>query len=185
MQSTDNQLDLSPFSTTWLKAFGIVFIVGGIVALIVPAFAGIAIELLFGWLFFVGGCIQITAAWAVRKNQTFWFKFLWAILFTLVGLWLLLRPAEGVQALAFVVGALFLVEAIMKMTVSWQWRKVPNIGWILVSGTLSFIIGMILLTGWPQQSATLLGILVGLNLLANGIAVLLLGFKMKTIEKNA
>ena len=76
----------------------------------------------------------------------------------MVGLWLLLRPAEGVQALAFIVGALFLAEAIVKMVFSWQWRNEPKIGWILLSGLLSFIIAMILLTGWPQQSAALLGI---------------------------
>ena len=65
------------------------------------------------------------------------------------------------------------------MVFSWQWRNEPKIGWILLSGLLSFIIAMILLTGWPQQSAALLGILVGFNLLANGIVVLLLGFKME------
>ena len=105
MQSTDNQLDLSLFSAKWLKIFGIVFILGGIAALAVPAVVGITIELLLGWLFFVGGCIQITAAWATRKHQSFWFEMLWAILFVIVGLWLLLRPVEGVQALAFIVGA--------------------------------------------------------------------------------
>lgn len=76
----------------WLKIFGIVFIVGGIAALAVPAVAGITIELLLRWL--------------------------------------LLRPVEGVQALA----SLFLIEAMMKMVFSWQWRRESNIGWILASG---------------------------------------------------
>ena len=183
MQTTDNQLDLSPLSK-WFKIFGIVFILGGIVALIVPAVAGIAIELLLGWLFFVVGCAQLAAALSAREHKSFWFKFVWAILFAFVGLWLFLFPAEGVQALALVVGALFLVEAIVKMAFSWQRRSTPNIGLILFSGILSFIIAMILLSGWPQQSATLLGILVGVNLLANGIVVLLLGFKMNTVENS-
>ena len=178
MQATDNQPDL-PSLSRWFKIFGIVFILGGIAALIAPAVAGIAIELLLGWLFFVGGCIQVTAALTIRKHKMFWFKFLWALLFILVGLWLLLRPAEGVQALAFIVGALFLAEGIVKMVFSWQWRNEPKIGGILLSGLLSFIIAMILLTGWPQQSATLLGILVGFNLLATGLVVLLLDFKME------
>lgn len=82
------------------------------------------------------------------------------------------------QAFAFVVGVLFLVKAIMKMVFAWQWRKELKIGLMLFSGILSFIIGIISLTGWPQQSAALLGILVGFNLLANGIVVLTLGFHM-------
>jgi len=182
MQTTKSQLDLSVLSTRWFKIFGVVFILGGIAALIVPAAAGIAIEMLLGWLFFVGGCFQLTTALATHRHQTFWFKFLWAILFALVGLWLLLRPAEGVQALAFVVGTLFFTEGVMKIVFFWRWRYESNTGWILVSGILSFIIAIVLLSGWPQQSATLLGILVGFNLLANGTVVLLLGFGMKTVE---
>ena len=182
MQTTDeNQLDLSPLSK-WFKIFGVVFILGGIAALTVPAVAGIAIELLLGWLFFGVGCIQLAAAFSARKHSSFWFKFLWAVLFTLVGLWLLLRPAEGVQALALVVGVLFLAEAVVKMAFSWQRRNTPNIGWILVSGILSLLIAIILLSGWPQQSATFLGILVGINLLINGIVVLLLGFRMNAVK---
>jgi len=184
MQTTDNQVDLSLFSAKWLKYFGIVFIVGGIVAIAVPAVAGITVELLLGWLFFIGGCVQIGTALTTYQYKSFWFKFLWALLFTLVGLWLLLRPAEGVQALAFVVGVLFLVEAIMKMVFAWQWRNELKIGLILFSGILSFIIGMIFLSGGLQQSATLLGILVGFNLLANGIVALLLSFRMKAIEND-
>ncbi len=184
MQATDNQVDFPLFSAKWLKIFGIVFIVGGILAIALPAVAGITVELLLGWLFFIGGCVQIGTALTAHQHKSFWFKFLWALLFAIVGLWLLLRPAEGVQALAFVVGVLFLVEAIMKMAFAWQWRKEPKIGLILFSGILSFLIGMILLSGWPQQSAILLGILVGFNLLANGIVALLLGFKMREIKNS-
>ena len=182
MQTTDeSQLDLSPLSK-WFKIFGIVFILGGIAALAVPVVAGIAIELMLGWLFFGVGCIQLAAAFSVRKHSSFWFKLLWAILFVLVGLWLFLRPTEGVQALALVVGVLFLAEAVVKMSFFWQQRNMPNIGWILVSGVLSLLIAVILLSGWPQQSAALLGLLVGFNLLINGIVVLLLGFRMNTVK---
>ena len=51
IMTTDNQLKIS-LPSKWLKVFGIVFIIGGIAALIVPAIAGIAMELLLGWLFF-------------------------------------------------------------------------------------------------------------------------------------
>lgn len=181
MQPTDTQLNLSP-PPWWFKIFGIVFILGGFAALFVPAIAGVAIELLLGWLFLIGGCIQAGAALTTRKHESFWFKFLWAILFVIVGLWLLMRPAEGIQALAFVVGALFIVEGIMKMTYSWHWRSQPKIGWVAVSGILSITIAMILLSGWPQQSAALLGILVGINLLASGTVALLLSFRTNTVR---
>lgn len=180
MQPTDIQLNSSP-PPWWFKIFGIVFILGGFAALFVPAIAGVAIELLLGWLFFIGGCIQAGTALSTRKHESLWFKFLWAILFTIVGLWLLMRPAEGIQALAFVVGMLFILEGIMKIAYSWHWRSQPKIGWVLISGILSIAIAMILLSGWPEQSAALLGILVGINLLASGAVALLLSFRTNAV----
>lgn len=181
MQTTDNQLK-PPSASRWLIIFGLTFLFGGMIVLIVPAAVSIAIELLLGWLFFVGGCIQLVAALTVRTNKLFWLKLPWALLFVLVGLWLILRPVEGIQALAFIVGLLFLVEAIMKFVFSWRWRSVSRIGWAMLSGVLSFVIAIILLTGWPEQSAIFLGILVGVNLLVNGFVALLLGIKIMAIE---
>lgn len=180
--TTDNQLKI-PLPSKWLKVFGIVFIIGGIAALIVPAIAGIAMELLLGWLFFAGGCIQLASVISTREDESFWFKLMWAVLFVFVGLWLLLRPIEGTQALALVIGMLFFVEAILKAVFFWQRRGASRIGWILVSGILSFIIALVVLNGWPEQSAMLLGILVGFNLLTNGAVVLLLGFSMTADDK--
>ncbi len=179
--TTDNQLIIQ-LPSKWLKIFGSIFIIGGIAALIVPAMAGIALELLLGWLFFAGGCIQLALAMSVRENESFWFKLMWAVLFVFVGLWLLLRPVEGIQALAFIVGVLFLVEAILKFMFFWHRRGAPKIGWILVSGIFSLIIASIIFGGWPEQSAILLGILVGFNLVASGAAVLLLGLSVVTDE---
>ncbi|SER58163.1 Short repeat of unknown function [Nitrosomonas sp. Nm51] len=62
---------------------------------------------------------------------------------------------NSIQALAFIVGVLFVVEGIIKLTYSWHWRSQPKIGWIVVSGILSIAIAAILLSGWPQQSAAL------------------------------
>ncbi len=95
---------------------------------------------------------------------------------------LLIRPAEGIQALAFVVGTLFVVEGVMKLIYSWHWRSQPKIGWLVASGILSIAIAMILLGDWPQQSAALLGILVGINLLASGTVALLLGFRASVAD---
>lgn len=50
MRPTDDQLNLS-LPSWWFKIFGIVFVLGGFAALLVPAIAGIAVELLLGWLF--------------------------------------------------------------------------------------------------------------------------------------
>lgn len=181
MQPTNTQLNLSPPSG-WFKIFGTVFIIGGLAALFAPVVAGIAIELLLGWLFFISGCIQAGSALTTRKHESFWFRLLWAVLFLVVGSWLLIRPAEGIQALAFVVGTLFVVEGVMKLIYSWRWRSQPKIGWLVASGILSIAVAMILLGGWPQQSAVLLGMLVGINLLASGTVALLLGFRTSDTE---
>jgi uncharacterized membrane protein HdeD (DUF308 family) len=183
MQIKPNQFDQPSFSK-WLKLFGVVFLVIGIFALMLPVAASIAIEFILGWLFFTGGVVQLGTTFLFRKSNLFWFKLAWALLFLVVGVWLILRPAEGVEALAFVVGILFLVEAILKIAFYSQRRTTRNIGWTLVSGICSFFIGIILISGWPQQSAILLGLLIGINLIFNGIVALTLSFGTKALDQH-
>ena len=50
----------------WFKALAIAWIVLGFLAILLPLGAGLAIELFLGWLFVVGGILQIAHVFRVR-----------------------------------------------------------------------------------------------------------------------
>lgn len=56
---------------------------------------------------------------------------------------------------------------------SWT-RLRDNWGWLLVSGLLSLIAGVLIWIGWPSSAAWALGLLVGIELIFGGWSMILL-----------
>jgi uncharacterized membrane protein HdeD (DUF308 family) len=64
----------------------------------------------------------------------------------------------------------FMIEGISKTVFSLTIRPFPNWGWVLASGILGILIAVWLLAN-PAMSLLLLGILIGVQLVAEGIAI--------------
>ncbi|MDX1569588.1 MAG: DUF308 domain-containing protein [Xanthomonadales bacterium] len=162
----------SKSSARRFKFFGVIFLLAGLAALLVPPVAGLAVALILGWLFVIGGGLQALSALTAPRSEVFWVKLLWSMLYMGVGLWVVLQPTQGMQALALAVGLLFALDAAVKLYFAWQRRGRGYGGWIVIGGLLSALLAGLLFAGWPEASATLLGILVGVNLLTNGVLAL-------------
>ncbi|HKF95973.1 MAG TPA: hypothetical protein VKB96_15550, partial [Gammaproteobacteria bacterium] len=52
-------------------------------------------------------------------------------------------------------------------------------GWLIASGILGLIIGVLLLLGWPSTAMWAIGILAGINFIFTGIALLALASRSK------
>ena len=93
-------------------AEGIVMLVLGLLAIAVPEVASLAIAVLIGWLFFVGGIFRTISVWQHRAMPGFGWSLAAAILAIILGLILLLRPVAGVLTLTIVLVAFFILEGI-------------------------------------------------------------------------
>jgi uncharacterized membrane protein HdeD (DUF308 family) len=80
------------------------------------------------------------------------------------------NPAVGVGTLVMLMSVFFMIEGISKTTFSLTIRPFPNWGWVLVSGILGILIAVWLLAN-PGMGLLLLGILIGVQLIAEGVAI--------------
>ena len=78
----------------WGIAVGTLLAILGIVAIAVPLATAIAIGMLFGWLFILGGIIQISYAFLTRCCGAFLWKSLLGLLYLLGGFQCCLLPAS-------------------------------------------------------------------------------------------
>ena len=61
--------------------------------------------------------------------------------------------------------------------------KFPSWGWAVLSGIVSLVLGVMVLAYMPLMSVFFLGIVVGANLLTDGIAFVALGTQLHSIPK--
>jgi len=168
-------------SWIWLAILAVISIVGGLLALFNPFAATLAATLMAGWVFAILGVVQIVQSFQLRG----WGGFLWALLFgvltLLVGIALLANPLAGMVSLTLLVAVLFLVTGVIKIAYSFSLRPISGWGWVLASGIVSLVLGIMILGNFPWAAASVLGILLGVELLSNGVLFLLVALGLRKL----
>jgi uncharacterized membrane protein HdeD (DUF308 family) len=152
---------------------GVVLLVLGAVAIVIPPFATLAVTIIFGWLFLFSGVVGLVMTFYMRHAPGFWWSLLSAALGILVGGMLLARPITGALSLTLVLVAFFIIEGIAtimfaldhKRELSGQWS------WMLASGIVDLVLAAIVFAGLPGSAVWAIGLLVGINMIFGGTAL--------------
>lgn len=153
---------------------GILLVVFGLAAMIVPPAASLAATILLGWLFLISGIAGLALTFWAREMPGFWWSLISAALAVLAGLILLAKPAQGTLTLTIVVGAYFLAEGVATIMYALEHRRELSgrWSWMLVAGLMDILIAAIIITGLPESAMWALGLLVGVNLLFGGATLI-------------
>lgn len=166
-------------SWVWLALLAVISLVGGVLALFNPFAATLAATLMAGWAFAILGVIQLVQAFQVRG----WGGFVWSLLFgvltLVVGISLIFNPLAGMVSLTLLVAVMFLIMGAIKLMYGFSLRPVSGWGWVLASGILSLALGIMILADFPYSATAVLGILLGIELLSNGVLFLLVALGLR------
>jgi len=153
---------------------GIVLLILGVVAILVPLIATLAFTILVGWLFLISGIVGLIATFWARNAPGFWWSLISAVIGILAGLALLTSPVVGALSLTLVLVAFFIIEGIASIMYAVDHRRqlTSSWFWMLLSGVIDLILAAIILAGLPGTAVWALGLLVGINMLFGGAALI-------------
>jgi uncharacterized membrane protein HdeD (DUF308 family) len=156
---------------------GIVLVVLGLLAVLLPPLATLGVTIFLGWLFLVSGTMGLIATFWARHAPGFWWSLLSAVLGTAVGLVLLVSPASGAVSLTLVLSVFFAVEGIASIMYALDHRQQLSGRWgfMLFSGLIDLILAAMILIGLPGTAAWAIGLLVGINMIFGGSALIAMG----------
>jgi uncharacterized membrane protein HdeD (DUF308 family) len=179
-----NQPDLAKFQQAVANALhahwklylaeGIVLLALGFIAIVVPPLATLAVTILLAWLFLLSGVMGLITTFWMRHAPGFWWSLVSGALAVLVGASLLAMPLSGALSLTIVLVAFFMIEGVVsimfaldhKRELSGRW------GWMLASGVVDLVLGTMILAGLPSTAAWAIGLLVGINMMFGGSALI-------------
>jgi uncharacterized membrane protein HdeD (DUF308 family) len=152
---------------------GVVLVVLGATAIIIPVLATLAATIILGWLFLVSGIMGLVSTFWMRQAPGFWWALISAVLGIVVGVLLLAAPIRGALSLTIVLISFFIIEGIVsimfaldhKRELSGKW------GWMLMSGIVDLVLGAMIFAGLPSTAAWAIGLLVGINMVFGGTAL--------------
>jgi uncharacterized membrane protein HdeD (DUF308 family) len=153
----------------WRIGLGIVLILCGLGALMIPEIAALGTTVFFAGLLVFGGICEITYAIHTRAWQGFGWKLTSGILTLLLGLAVLVFPVVGAVSLGLLVGSFLFVGGIARTMLSLRMRPRPRWGWVLFDGLLSIALALVIMVGWPGTSLIVIGVLTGFWLISAGM----------------
>ena len=160
---------------------GIVLLVLGAAAIALPPIATLAFTLVLGWLFLLSGVMGLITTFWMRRAPGFWWSLISAALAIVVGGVLLARPISGALSLTILLVAFFIIEGVAsimfaldhKRELSGQWS------WMLMSGIVDLVLAALVFGGLPSTAAWAIGLLVGINMVFGGSALIAMALHAK------
>lgn len=160
--------------STWFTVYGVVIALLGILAIAMPVIATLATSIFIGWLLVAGAVFGLYAVYSAGKDAPgFWWNLITALLYLAAGIMLLVNPVTGAISLTIVLAAYLLAGGVAKIVLGFQHKRdIPNAWlWILVSGLVDIVLAFLIFAGFPGTSFWAIGLLVGINLLMMGVAI--------------
>ena len=143
-------------------------------AILIPPIASLAVTLFFGWLLLISGVVGLVTTFMARQAPGFWWSLVSAVLGIVAGVILLIWPISGTLSLTYLLIAFFLVEGFASIMYAIEHRNQLSgrWGWMLASGVVDVILALIIFSGLPGAAFWALGLLLGINLVFGGWALI-------------
>jgi len=153
---------------------GIVLLILGFAAIMLPLIATIAIALVVGWIFLLSGIVGLLATFRMRSAPGFWWSLLSGILGIVAGIVLLRWPLSGALSLTLVLTLFLVLEGVVSIMFALEHKRELSGRWgmMLVSGVVDLILAGMIYAGLPGTAAWAIGLLVGINMVFGGAALI-------------
>jgi uncharacterized membrane protein HdeD (DUF308 family) len=171
--------------STALIIFGALTVILGILAMMAPLVAGVAVSVTVGILLIIGGIMRTLFAFKCKSWGKGILAFVLGVLTLLIGLVMVFRPLLGLTSLTLVLAAYFFVDGIFEIFESFDLKPLKGWGWMLFGGIVSVLLGIMIWRQWPVSGVWAIGILVGIKLIFAGWAMVGIGAAGRSIAGTA
>jgi uncharacterized membrane protein HdeD (DUF308 family) len=153
---------------------GIVLLILGLAAIMLPLIATIAIAIVVGWIFLLSGVVGLLATFRMRSAPGFWWSLVSGILGVVAGIVLLRWPLSGAFSLTLVLTLFLVLEGVVSIMFALEHKRELSGRWgmMLFSGVVDLILAAMIYAGLPGTAAWAIGLLVGINMVFGGSALI-------------
>ncbi|WP_204141242.1 HdeD family acid-resistance protein [Halomicronema sp. CCY15110] len=167
-------------ATGWLIALSIVMILTGIVAIAMPGISSVTFTLILGWLLLFNGIVRIVNSFRSKPIRGFWLSLIVGILYAISGVIVISNPIGAVLTLTWLFGFLLIFEGIVTIISAFVNKTGRSLAWLLgLDGVITLILGILVLSQWPQSAIWLIGLYIGISILMSGLSLLVVALSTR------
>jgi uncharacterized membrane protein HdeD (DUF308 family) len=153
---------------------GVILIILGVGAILIPIFASLAVANFLGWLFLIGGVVGAVTTLAGRHAPGFWWSLLSSVVTIIAGFLMVGWPFIGAISLTLVLAAYLATDGLISIFFAIEHNRqlTPRWGWILVNGIVDLLLAGLIVWVLPVGAFWVLGLLVGIDFIFGGATLI-------------
>jgi len=180
-RSLDDVAGLEPLraKSGWIIALGAVYIVAGIIALGSVVLATVATVFVVGIMMVIAGVAEVINAFQIKTWGRFLLWLLLGALYIVAGFITFENPLLAAAILTLFLGIALIASGIMRIVLAFSMQAVMPWIWVLLSGIITLLLGLVVVAHWPVSSLYILGIFLGVDLVLAGASWIGIGLGLK------
>ena len=163
----------------WIVALGVVYLLAGFVALGSVVMATVASVLIVGVMMIIAGVAEVFSAFQIKSWGKFLLWVLLGVLYIIAGFVTFENPLLAAALLTLILGASLVASGIMRIILAFSIKQETPWIWVLLSGVITLLLGLLILAHWPVSSLYILGLFLGIDLIMAGTGWIGLGFGLR------
>jgi uncharacterized membrane protein HdeD (DUF308 family) len=160
----------------WIVALGVVYVVAGVIALGSVVMATIASVYVVGIMMLLAGVFEVIHSFQIKTWGRFLFWLALGVLYIIAGFVAFDNPLLTAVWLTLILGAVLVASGIVRIFLGFNMQGGTPWGWVVASGVITLLLGIIILIHWPVSSLYVLGIFLGVDLVFAGASWIGVGF---------
>jgi len=159
----------------WFMFLGVVFVIGGSIAIFLPMLSTFAVSLIFGATLIVTGVVRVFHAFKAKKWRGFFPNLLLGLIHLIGGAYIWFNPVAGALVITLTLAWILMAQGLAEIILAFRVRPEGGWGWVLVSGVVALIASIWLILRIPVAGMFLPGAILGIALLFEGWAYIAIG----------
>lgn len=163
----------------WIVALGVLYTVAGFIALGSVMMATVASVFLVGAMMLIAGVAEVVSAFQMKSWGKFILWMLLGVLYIIAGFSAFENPLLAAAFLTLLLGAALVASGIMRIFLAFSMRAQTMWVWVLISGVVTLLLGVVILAHWPVSSLYILGLFLGIDLIFAGTSWISIGLGLR------
>ena len=161
----------------------LVLVTLGLLAVVLPKLASLAVSLMTGWLLLIAGLFRFASISSARGGPGYWSSMLLAAITAVLGALLVIFPFDGVLSLTIALAIYLCAHGLTSLSVASAMRGATRQWfWPALGAGADFLLAGLVIEGWPSSAPLILGLYVGINLVVAGVTLILAAMGAHSIK---
>jgi len=135
-----------------------------------------------GVVLLIGGMAEILGAFWTRDWSGFFVELLGGLFYLILGLLFVANPGSAALVATLLIAAFLIVGGLFRIVAALMYRF-PGWGWLVVSGVVTLLLGILIWAQWPLSGFWVIGLFVGIEMIVHGWWWVMIALAVRKLPK--